>query len=123
MIRYKYNQVEYPNLTAVRQAVWDNEHKVYGDLTTSDQFAEAGIVVEFIDVPDPEVPQEIVAERVRESRDRMLSDTDFYLISDYPIDEQDLAEIKQYRQALRDIPSQPGFPTNVEWPTEPQVLR
>ena len=26
----------------------------------------------------------------------------------------------RYRQALRDIPEQPGFPFNVEWPDEPK---
>ena len=25
-----------------------------------------------------------------------------------------------YRQALRDIPEQPGFPWDVEWPTKPE---
>lgn len=28
--------------------------------------------------------------------------------------------IGQYRQALRDIPEQPGFPFNVEWPDKPE---
>ena len=37
----------------------------------------------------------------------------------------DLAKIKAYRQALRDVPSQEGFPDNVVWPEEPEykVLR
>ena len=26
----------------------------------------------------------------------------------------------KYRQALRDLPEQPGFPFNVEWPKEPE---
>lgn len=28
--------------------------------------------------------------------------------------------IGQYRQALRDLPEQPGFPFNVEWPDKPE---
>lgn len=33
-----------------------------------------------------------------------------------------LEQIKVYRQALRDIPEQSGFPKNVKWPVEPQFL-
>jgi hypothetical protein len=29
---------------------------------------------------------------------------------DYPISQENLEEIKAYRQALRDLPQQPGFP-------------
>ena len=29
---------------------------------------------------------------------------------DYPLDTDKLEEIKAYRQALRDLPQQPGFP-------------
>ena len=32
---------------------------------------------------------------------------------------QDTAALRQYRQALRDITAQPGFPTAVTWPQEP----
>ncbi|MEZ7196763.1 phage tail assembly chaperone [Pseudodesulfovibrio karagichevae] len=32
----------------------------------------------------------------------------------------DIAELDTYFQALRDVPSQPGFPASVEWPTEPE---
>lgn len=32
---------------------------------------------------------------------------------------QDTAALRQYRQALRDITAQPGFPTAVTWPPVP----
>ena len=40
---------------------------------------------------------------------------------DYPISAEDLAKVKAYRQELRDLPEQEGFPESVEWPTEPKV--
>ena len=46
----------------------------------------------------------------RAERDSLLSATDKYLLSDYPIDEERLSEIKLYRQTLRDLPQQKGFP-------------
>lgn len=30
-------------------------------------------------------------------------------------------EFIAYRQALLDVPQQPGFPTNIDWPTPPQI--
>lgn len=46
----------------------------------------------------------------RGERDSLLNQTDKYLLPDYPIDEERLSEIKLYRQTLRDIPEQEGFP-------------
>ena len=38
---------------------------------------------------------------------------------DYPADEAAQAAWRAYRQALRDMPEQPGFPMEVEWPEVP----
>lgn len=59
----------------------------------------------------PPVPtQEDLAARVRAERDRRIAETDYLVMSDYPLSQEKLEEIKVYRQALRDIPQQPGFP-------------
>ena len=52
---------------------------------------------------------------VREERDTLLAKTDTWGLADYPA----TAEQTAYRQALRDITSQDGFPTNITWPTKP----
>lgn len=122
MIRYKYNGNEYPSLNILRQAVWEHEHKAYGEFSTQEQFAKAGIDVEFVGVPVPDVPDSALADRARQERDRLLSETDFYIMSDYPSTEEDLEEVKAYRKALRDVPSQEGFPRDIEWPIKPHVL-
>lgn len=36
-------------------------------------------------------------------------------------DEKGEAECRAYRQLLRDVPQQPGFPTDFEWPPVPQA--
>ena len=52
---------------------------------------------------------------VRIVRDTLLAETDIWGLTDYPA----TAEQTAYRQALRDITSQSGFPTNITWPTKP----
>lgn len=59
----------------------------------------------------PPVPTvEELAARVRTERDRRITATDYLVMPDYPLDTDKLEEIKVYRQALRDLPQQPGFP-------------
>ena len=65
---------------------------------------------------------ELLAFSLRTERDAKLEATDYLLAPDYPISPEDLEAVKAYRQALRDIPEQSGFPKNVQWPVEPQFL-
>lgn len=73
-------------------------------------------------VPVPEPTEEELARNVRGIRNAKLSDTDYLVASDYPISEENLAEVKVYRQALRDITEQEGFPKKVIWPDVPKFL-
>lgn len=57
-----------------------------------------------------------VAERVRQDRNKRLGDTDWTQLVDAPVDAVSWAT---YRQTLRDITTQDGFPHNVVWPEEP----
>lgn len=70
----------------------------------------------------PMMPQEEVATQVRAERDRRLSETDWYMMPDYPADPETLEVVKNYRKALRDITLQSGFPRDVEWPVVPKVF-
>ena len=56
------------------------------------------------------------ANSVRQSRNSMLAATDWRFCSDLTPSQ----EWKDYRQALRDVPSQPGFPWDIQWPTQPE---
>jgi hypothetical protein len=55
------------------------------------------------------------AESVRSERDHKLKDTDWMGMSDVTLS----TEWATYRQALRDIPAQSGFPNTITWPTKP----
>jgi len=54
---------------------------------------------------------------LRQQRNDILRETDYLMFSDTPEPSQAWID---YRQALRDIPSQAGFPTNIVWPTKPE---
>ena len=75
------------------------------------------------------IPEKTEAEKredaeksVRAKRDSMISETDYLLASDYPISAEDLEAVKVYRQALRDVPQQEGFPFDVVWPDLPVIV-
>ncbi len=61
---------------------------------------------------------EATAKNMRDDRDRRLAQTDWMALSDNTLT-QDWAA---YRQALRDLPSQEGFPYNVVWPVRPDTV-
>ncbi len=55
------------------------------------------------------------AKSVRATRDTKLSETDWRFRSDMTPSQA----WKDYCQALRDVPSQAGFPWTIEWPEQP----
>ena len=57
-----------------------------------------------------------LADEVRKIRDELLKETDKYLLEDFPISEEQKEKYKIYRNALRKIPEQEGFPYDVEFP-------
>ena len=59
------------------------------------------------------------AERnIRSRRDGLLQETDWIVIKSYERGQNIPAEWELYRQALRDITEQAGFPYEVTWPTK-----
>lgn len=62
--------------------------------------------------------RERAAVSIRQQRDRLLAKTDWTQGRD--ILETVSQKYVEYRQKLRDITSQPGFPEQVIWPTPPQ---
>lgn len=72
-------------------------------------------------VGDELLTDEDRAKSIREKRDQLLAETDYLLMPDYPISSEALVALKTYRQALRDVPEQSGFPKTIEWPSKPEV--
>lgn len=124
MIKYKYKGKQYDYLSDIRKAIWETDRVVFGawDDLVKEQFG-----VTEVTIPDPVIPpyeptDEELARRVRDERNRKLEETDWYVTPDYPTDPETLELVKSYRQALRDITLQSGFPRDVKWPVEPRVF-
>lgn len=66
-------------------------------------------------VPAPST-EELQAE-VRAKRNQLLTASDWTQVEDAPVDK---AAWSAYRQSLRDISAQAGFPATVVWPTQPE---
>ena len=78
-------------------------------------FADDALIADWPDYQ--ETKQEILQGEfeVRVERDTLIAETDVWALSDRTM----TAEQTAYRQALRDITNQAGFPTDVTWPTKP----
>lgn len=77
-------------------------------------------VVQTLDDVGKAAKDEEVKKSVRVNRDRMISDTDWMVVKALESGTPVADEIKTYRQALRDVPAQAGFPHNVQWPNKPE---
>lgn len=67
-------------------------------------------------------------ERLRSERDQRLAATDYLLMSDYPLSDDQRTILQVYRQALRDLPSQEGAPwdggaEDTPWPEIPNWVK
>lgn len=56
------------------------------------------------------------SENNKNERNRLLNACDWWASSDLTMTQAQI----DYRQALRDIPAQAGFPDNITWPTKPE---
>lgn len=131
----------------ILKAVWENmEHTAMTVWFTNEQYQnlpyginlsvpeESSLYREIVEkyengefVPDPyvepPVDPAVVARDARRERDKRLTATDYLLMPDYPISDADREAVKSYRQALRDITKQNGFPIDVVWPEKPEVVK
>lgn len=68
-----------------------------------------------VQAPFP-APAEALAQEARTKRNALLAASDWTQVADAPVDQ---AAWATYRQALRDITEQAGFPTDINWPVQP----
>ncbi len=62
------------------------------------------------------------AAEVRAQRDRLLAETDWTQVLDAPVSDESRAALRVYRQTLRDVTTQEGFPAVVVWPELPEIV-
>jgi hypothetical protein len=62
-----------------------------------------------------------VANAARTERDARLAACDWVTVRALELGEEIPADWLAYRQALRDVPLQPGFPSAIDWPAPPEA--
>tara|TARA_B100000212_G_scaffold342581_1_gene330853 strand:+ start:14136 stop:14414 length:279 start_codon:yes stop_codon:yes gene_type:complete len=84
--------------------------------------ASLGKVVEIeVDNREDSNAEENLKEFKKIERNTLLQESDWSLVSDSPLTDEQKTEATTYRQALRDLPAQEGFP-NIAFPTKPNFL-
>lgn len=96
---------------AVASGDYPHTHEIFARCVAG----EFGPIAEY--VPPPPPTTEELATAARAERDRLLTETDWTQSADVPQATKDLWA--PYRQALRDVPQQSSFPTDIVWPTKP----
>ena len=84
-------------------------HKTTGDGAV---FDDAANISDWPDFQDD--PVAASATQIRAQRDKLLAASDHMALAD-----RITADWTTYRQALRDVPAQAGFPNSITWPSEP----
>lgn len=106
--------------TSVDLPEWNPDHLTVveipegGVVGVGDSY-EAGVFIPKIDDKMAEL-----ARIMRMKRDEVLSASDWTQLADIPAATR--TAWQPYRQALRDVPDQPGFPTTITWPMIPSSL-
>lgn len=82
---------------------------------------DKGDYYEVVAVPAPTTEE--LAAQARSQRNALIAATDYPMATDYPLTDEKRQELTAYRQALRDVPEQSGFPTEIAWPTKPEWVK
>lgn len=105
--------------SAIRQflPVWhiERRQKLTAGISNADSVRA---LVEPFPPPPPPTAEEL-ANAARSERDRLLSASDWTQLADISLTEEQKHAWSVYRQALRDIPQQAGFPSEISWPDTP----
>lgn len=126
-ITYQYGDKTFSTAYEVRKYLGKTMRMAFGKTETPEEWKRVGVIKTIEEVPDvtptpPVRTYEELAKEAREKRDRLLEESDYYVMPDYPATASGLVAVKTYRQNLRDISKQDGFPSDIVWPTKPAVL-
>lgn len=115
----------------IEQQLSDGESYLEGWFNDSEYYVEDGQAVQMPPKPDQysvfdyTTKQWVEDERmailnVFQKRQKLLSSTDWTQLPNGPLTVEKQTAWATYRQALRDVTDQAGYPLNVEWPVAPQ---
>jgi len=110
-------QIENGVVTNVISVDPDSMPVEFADLMTAPEGVGIGDLYDGTTFTKPAPDLSGLAKAIRQDRDYLLASCDWTQTADAPVDQ---IAWQDYRQALRDIPQQTGFPTDITWPTKPE---
>jgi len=93
---------------------WFTKYIVGPVFTDTEEATAAEQEVEYRSAKDAEQ-----AKAIRQERNKRLAECDWTQLGDSPLDLDGKGAWQLYRETLRMVPQQAGFPWNVQWPPEP----
>ena len=106
-------EIEHPEYGWVPFSASQNDKEQHSrDLYT--QIVSDGQISPYVE-PDDLTNSEL-ASNARQLRNSLLSASDWTQVADAPVNQ---AAWATYRQALRDVPDQENFPSEIAWPAQP----
>lgn len=117
--------------TEIDKQLQNGEMYIEGFANDANQYISNGIIVNIPTKPNGAAyfdydtkqwvlnypAQELI---VKDQRDTLLYKSDWTQIPNNPLTPEVQQQWADYRQQLRDITAQPGYPYNVIWPTQPE---
>lgn len=70
-------------------------------------------------IEDIAARDDALVNEARARRNALVAACDWTVLPDAPLTTAQKSAWKAYRQALRDLTNQPGFPQQIDWPVEP----
>ena len=98
----------------MKYEILDNRDQVINTIIADEAFVEANHPGNYR-LLSAESDDVFLKDQARVKRNALLTETDWRFCSDLTPSK----EWASYRQALRDVPSQEGFPHNIIWPPTP----
>jgi len=104
-------------------AQWNLINNDYNQLSWEDINVISKPSLEELEQKWQEIQDEKPMKLIREQRDTLLKKTDVYSLPDFPHASQEMRQAwLDYRQALRDLPTNTEDPENPNWPTPPYPM-
>lgn len=96
----------------------NNNVNAYESDGSQDEFIPVQLILitdeEAFELANPPKTKEELSQEIISKRNNLLSQSDWTQLPDVPLEIQ--TKYKEYRQALRDITNQKGYPTKVKFP-------
>ena len=112
-------EIDHPDYGWIPFTASPNDCEKYGRALFAEIEAKGGVAP--YEPPSPPTDEQLASE-ARTKRNQLLADSDWTQLPDArnAMGADKAAEWDAYRQALRDITAQAGFPREIEWPIKPE---